>query len=253
MSKLKNKVAVITGGNSGIGFETAKLFINDGAEIIITGRNQKAVDKAVAQLGIAATGIRSDAAILADIENLVAHVQSKFGGVDVLFINAGVAFFSPIEFATETLFNEIMDINFKGAYFTLSRFIPILNDGASVVFLSSVNAYTGMANSSVYGASKAAMNAVMKVASTELAPKKIRVNSVSPGPIQTPLISKVGMDEASLQGMKMAMEHRVPLKRFGNAEEVARLVTFLSSDDASFITGAEYVIDGGVNVNPVLG
>jgi NAD(P)-dependent dehydrogenase (short-subunit alcohol dehydrogenase family) len=145
-----------------------------------------------------------------------------------------------------------MDVNFKGAFFTLSKFIPLLREGAAVTLLSSVNATSGMANTAVYAASKAAMHSLVKVAATELAPRGIRVNAVSPGPIDTPLFGKTGLDEAALQGFAAAMQHRIPLKRFGTSEEVAKLVGFLSGDEAGFITGAEYVIDGGVNVNPIL-
>ena len=253
MSKLSKKVAVVTGGNSGIGFATAQEFIAQGAKVIITGRKQAAVEEAVQKLGNDTIGVVSDAADLAQIDALVEQTKAQFGGVDVLFINAGVASFMPIEFASETHFDEIMGINFKGAYFALNRFLPILNEGASVIFLTSINATSGMPNTSVYAASKAALHAIVKVGATELAPKKIRVNAVSPGPVNTPLFGKVGLDEASLQGFAAAMQQRVPLKRFGASEDVAKLVAFLASDDASFITGAEYVIDGGVNVNPILG
>ncbi len=160
-----------------------------------------------------------------------------------------MAAFAPVAQADEAHFDNIMDINFKGAYFTLSKFIPVLNDGASVIFLSSVNATTGMPNSSVYAASKAALNSLVKVASSELAPRKIRVNSVSPGPINTPIFSKTGMDAATMDGFATAINNRVPLKRFGAPTEVAKMVSFLASDHAAFTTGADYVVDGGVAVN----
>ncbi len=249
--KLVGKIAVVTGGNSGIGYETAKEFASEGAKVIITGRNREAVQKAASELNV--VGLVSDQGSLEAINKLVGDVQAQFGAIDILFVNAGVASFSPVEAATEEHFDEIMKINFKGAYFTLSKFIPALKDGASVIFLTSVNATTGMPNTSVYAASKAAVHSLVKVASTELAPRKIRVNAVSPGPIDTPLFGKVGLDEASLQGFASAMQQRIPLHRFGNSAEVAKLTSFLASDDALFITGAEYVIDGGINVNPILG
>lgn len=253
MNKLKNKVAIVTGGNSGIGFATAYEFVTQGAKVIITGRNQTTLDEASKQLGNGTKGIVSDAAKLSDIDNLVRVVQQQGQKVDVLFINAGIASFSPVEAATEEHFDSITDINYKGAFFTLSKFIPLLREKASVIFLTSVNATSGMPNTAVYAASKAALHALVKVAATELSAKGIRVNAVSPGPINTPLFGKVGLDEQSLQGFATAMQNRVPLKRFGNAEEVGKLVSFLASDEAAFITGAEYVIDGGVNVNPILG
>jgi NAD(P)-dependent dehydrogenase (short-subunit alcohol dehydrogenase family) len=250
MSTLNNKVAIITGGNSGIGFATAKELSEAGAKVIITGRNKEAVETAAANLGV--TGIVSDQGKLDAIDKLVKEIRAGYGKVDILFINAGIANFSPVENADEDHFDSIMNINFKGAYFTLSKFIPILKDGASVIFLSSINAYTGMPNTSVYAASKAAVHSLVKVASAELAAKRIRVNAVSPGPIDTPIFGKTGMDEASMKGFSDTMQNRVPLKRFGTSEEVAKLVKFLASDDASFISGSEYVIDGGVNVNQIL-
>lgn len=253
MNKLKNKVAIVTGGNSGIGFAAAQEFVAQGAEVIITGRNQTAVEEASKQLGNGTKGIVSDTAKLSDIDSLVQAVQKQGKKVDILFINAGIASFSPVEAVTEEHFDSITDINYKGAFFTLSKVIPLLSEKASVIFLTSVNATSGMPNTAVYAASKAALHALVKVAATELSAKGIRVNAVSPGPINTPLFGKVGLDEQSLQGFATAMQNRVPLKRFGNAEEVGKLVSFLASDDAAFITGAEYVIDGGVNVNPILG
>lgn len=250
MGSLENKVAIVTGGNSGIGYATAKEFVAQGATVVITGRNSEAVNKAASALNV--VGLVSDQANLDAIDSLVKEIKERYGKVDILFINAGIASFAAVELASEEHFDSIMNINFKGAYFTLSKFIPLLNDGASVTFLSSVNATSGMPNTSVYAASKAAVNALVKVTSTELASKKIRINAVSPGPINTPLFGKVGLDEPSLQGFATAMQNRIPLKRFGDAGEVAKLVAFLSTDDAAFISGAEYVIDGGVNINPIL-
>jgi NAD(P)-dependent dehydrogenase (short-subunit alcohol dehydrogenase family) len=251
MSNFKNKVVVVTGGNSGIGYATAKEFVAAGAKVVITGRNKQAVDKAASE--IKAEGIVSDQGDLKAIDQLVAAVNTRYGKVDILFINAGVAAFAPLEAVTEEQFDTILGINFKGAYFTLQKFLPLLKEGSSVTFLSSVNATAAMANSSVYGTSKAALNSLTKIAASELAPKKIRVNSVSPGPIETPIFGKLGMPEEALQQFGAAITERVPLKRIGTSEEVAKLVLFLSSDDAAFITGSDYVIDGGVILNPVLG
>jgi NAD(P)-dependent dehydrogenase (short-subunit alcohol dehydrogenase family) len=252
MSKLKDKVAVITGGNSGIGLATAREFIAQGAKVVITGRKQAAIDEAVRELGGKATGVLADTANLQHTDALVAKVKAMYNKVDILFINAGIGQFFPIESATEQQFDQIMDINYKGAYFTLSKFVPLLQEGASVILLSSINATAGLASSSVYGGSKAALNALAKVASIELSPRKIRVNSVSPGPIDTPILGKTGLDAATLDGFVGAIRDHVPLKRFGISSEVAKLVTFLASDEANFITGADYVIDGGITVNTVV-
>jgi len=250
MTTLSGKNAVITGGNSGIGYETARQFKHYGANVIITGRNKQAVEQAAGELGV--TGIVADQSNLADIETLVKTVKDDLGTVDILFINAGIAVFAPFEQLTEAQFDSNMDINFKGAFFTLQKFLAILNDGASVINLSSINAYTGMADSAIYAASKAALNSLTRTTATELAPRKIRVNSVNPGPINTLIFAKLGMPEEELKGFAAAVNERIPLKRFGEPEDVANLVSFLASDAASFITGSEYTIDGGININPIL-
>ncbi len=250
MSRLSGKKAVITGGNSGIGYATAQDFIANGAEVIITGRNAERVQKAATELG--ASGIVADAANLADTDRLVSQVKEQFGKVDILFINAGVFFPTPVGSVDEATFDTTMDINFKGAVFTLEKFLPILNEGASVINLSSINAYTGMPNTAIYAASKAAMNSYTRTASTELAARKIRVNAVNPGPVSTPIFGKTGMDQATIQGFAAAMQNRVPLKEFGTPDAIAKLVTFLASEDAWYITGSEINIDGGINVNSIL-
>ena len=248
--KLDGEIAVVTGGNSGIGYATAKELVERGAKVIITGRNETAVSKAATELNV--IGVVSDQSHLVAIDQLVKHVESTVGKVDILFINAGVAGFLPIESVTEDHFDSIRNINFKGAFFTLQKFIPILNEGAAVTFLSSLNATTGMANSSVYAASKASLNSLVRAASIELANRQIRVNSVSPGPINTPIFGKLGLDEASANGLAQTMQNAIPLKRFGTVEQVAKVVTLLSSDDAAFTTGSDYPIDGGLGVNAVV-
>lgn len=251
MTKLNGKVAVVTGGNSGIGYASAKDLIDNGAQVVITGRNPEAVNRAARELG--AEGIVADQSSLSDTDHLVEQVKAKFGKIDILFINAGVVAMAPIEVLTEEQFDDSMNINFKGAFFTLQKFIPILSEGASVINLSSINAYSGMPNTAAYAASKAALNSLTRTAAYELAPKKIRVNAVCPGPVKTPIFGKAGLDESAINEFSSAMQNRVPMKRFGESGDIAKLVTFLASDDSSFITGSEYVIDGGVILNPILG
>ena len=250
MSKLQNKVAVITGGNSGIGYATAKKMKEDGAKVIITGRSEERVATAASELGV--TGIVADVLDLNAMDSLVAKVKATVGNVDILFANAGTFLPTPVGQLSEEVFDTQMGINFKGAVFTTEKFEPILNDGASIINLSSVLAHAGMANGSIYSASKAALNAYTRSAATELASRGIRVNSVLPGPIDTPIYGKTGMDEEQLNGFAQAILKSVPLKRFGHAEEVAKLVSFLASDDAAFITGGEYTIDGGIIIHPLV-
>ena len=250
MNNLNGKVAVVTGGNSGIGYASALKLKENGAQVVITGRAADKVEAAAKELNV--KGIVADVSDLAAIDNLVSEVSSAYGKVDILFVNAGIFFPAPVGQISEEMFDTQMGINFKGALFTVEKFLPVLNNGASVINLSSVNAYTGMPNTAVYAASKAAMNAYTRTAATELAPRKIRVNSVNPGPVFTPIFGKSGMPEEQLNGFAEAMQNRIPLKRFGEPADIAALVVFLASDDASFITGAEYNIDGGINVNPLL-
>ncbi|MEL6821427.1 MAG: SDR family NAD(P)-dependent oxidoreductase, partial [Calditrichota bacterium] len=204
MSALSGKIAVVTGGNSGIGYAAAKDFIENGATVVITGRNNTKVEEAAAALG--ATGIVADQSNLSDIDNLAKEIESKFGKIDILFINAGIFAPAPLGSISEELFDNIMNINFKGAVFTLQSFLPVLKDGASVINLSSVNAYTGMTNTAIYGASKAALNSFTRTAATELAPRKIRVNAVNPGPVETPIFGKTGLPEEDLNAFASAIQ-----------------------------------------------
>jgi len=247
---LDGKTAVVTGGNSGIGYETAHKFKALGARVIITGRDRMALDRAATELGVNA--ILADQSNLADLDRMVAQIKDQIGNIDILFINAGVAAFAPVEQMGEEQFDNIMNINFKGAFFTLQKCLSVLNDGASVINLSSINAYTAMPNTAVYAASKAALNSLTRTAAYELASRQIRVNAVNPGPVNTAIFGKLGLPDEAIKEFATAMMNRVPLKRFGEPEDIANLVAFLASDESTYITGGEYNIDGGTNLNPLL-
>lgn len=242
MEDLKGKIAIITGGNSGIGYATAQRLKENGAEVIITGRRKEALEKAAKDLKV--TAIVADQSKLSDIENLTHQVKKQFGEIDILLINAGITKFAMIEETTENLFDEIMNVNFKGAYFTLSRFIPLLNNDASVIMLSSTSTTISPQSASIYAASKAAINAVVKIAALELAPRRIRINAVSPGPIATEIMDKIGLTE----DLENHLIQSIPLKRMGKAKEVADMIYYLTSKNAGFITGANFLVDGGQSI-----
>lgn len=250
MNTLNQKTALITGGNSGIGYATAKLFKEKGATVIITGRNATAISNAATELGV--TGYASDQGDLQAIDQLAAAVKTDFGSIDIIFLNAGIAKFAPFTQSTEAHFDEILNINLKGVFFTLQKLLPLLSDGGSVIFNTSVNATVGMPNSGVYTASKAALIGLSRVLATELSVRKIRVNCISPGPVETPVYQKLGLNPEEIAGFSQVLSDKILLKRFAQAEEIAQLAAFLASDDSSFITGTEMVIDGGLIVNPVV-
>ena len=246
MDKLENKVAVITGGSSGIGLATAKEFINNGARVVIFGRGKQALEEVVKGLGSNSFAVQGDVCKLSDLDKLFSETKSKFGGIDVLFVNAAQAKLAPIAETTEAFFEEMMNINFKGAYFSLQRAIPYLNNNASVIITTSWLNSIGFGGSSLLGASKAALRSVVRVASAELVGKGIRVNAVSPGAIETPLWGKIGLPDKVLKAAGEAISNQIPVGRWGKPEEIAKTVLFLASDDSSYIVGNELAVDGGL-------
>lgn len=246
MKRLEGKVAVVTGGNSGIGLATAQRFVEEGAKVAISGRNQQTLEEAVQKLGEAVLAVKADTAEVAEVEKFLDAVEQKFGKIDVLFINAGVAKFAPLTETPEKLFDEQFDINIKGAYFTIQKAVPHLNDGASIILNTSVAGATGTPGTSAYAATKAALRSVARTAAAELIDRKIRVNAVAPGPIVTPIFGRTGLPQQVIEDWAKDVLGSVPMKRFGQPEEVAGVVAFLASADSSYVTGVEINVDGGL-------
>ncbi|GAA4499602.1 SDR family oxidoreductase [Actinoallomurus oryzae] len=245
MGKYDGKSIVITGGSSGFGFTTAKLLVDGGARVLITGRGQETLDSARERLGENAVSIRSDAASLPDIDALADRAKAEFGTLDALFVNAGITRFTPFEAVTEEVYDELFAINAKGAYFTVQKLVPLLNEGSGVVLTTSVANVKGIPLISAYAAGKAALRSMTRSLARELLPRKIRVNAVSPGPIDTGILDRSMPKEASEQ-TKAEMRAANPMLRFGDPREVARAVEFLAFD-ATFTTGAELAVDGGAS------
>jgi NAD(P)-dependent dehydrogenase (short-subunit alcohol dehydrogenase family) len=245
MKKLENKVAVITGGNSGMGLETAKEFALQGAKVAISGRNQDTIDAAIAEIGHDAIGIKADVANLADIDLLYKEASAAFGNFDVLVVNAGVFKGAPLAEFTEELFDEVSDINFKGAFFSVQKALPYLNDGASIIITASTVNEKSMLSGSAYAATKAAVTSLARNFSAELLDRRIRVNVLSPGPIETPIFGKSGQTQEQIDGAKDYLSSITPLKRLGTVQEMAKGFLYLASDDSSYMLGAELLLDGG--------
>ncbi len=245
MKRLEGKVAVVTGGNSGIGLATAKRLQEEGAKVAIAGRSRKTLDDAVRAIGNGVVAVQADVAKLTDVDKLYAEVSKKLGKIDVLFVNAGVAKFAPLAETSESLYDEQFDINIKGAYFTIQKALPFLNDGASIILNTSVAGSTGNPGASAYSATKAALRSLARTAAAELVGRGIRVNTVAPGPIVTPILGRTGLPKEAIDEFTKRIVERVPMKRFGQPEEVAGAVAFLASQDASYITGVEINVDGG--------
>lgn len=241
-----NKVVVVVGGNSGIGLATAKAFACEGAQVVITGRNQDTLRMAAEQVGGRAVAHHSDISDLRQIQMLFREIQREQGRIDVLFVSAGVLAVSPIEAVTETDWTSLHDINLKGVFFTVQAALPLMSAGSSIVLCSSTAAYRGVATASVYAASKAGILALGRCFAAELLDRGIRVNVVSPGPIQTPIFDRVmGLSEGSGNKLRAEQIGSVPLKRMGESHEVAAAVLFIAGGGASFMTGADILVDGG--------
>ncbi|MEL6122201.1 MAG: glucose 1-dehydrogenase [Bacteroidota bacterium] len=246
MGKLSGKVAIVTGATSGMGLDSAKLFLAEGAQVVLTGRSQEKLDALKGQLEGDYLLVKADAASIADSQSLVQQTIAKFGKLDILFLNAGVFAAEPIGHITEAQFDNIYNINVKGPLFTVNAAAEHLSDGGNVLFNTSVSNVKGMPGVSVYGSSKAALRLMVRSLANELAPRNIRVNAVSPGPIETPIWGKTNMEQEQIEGFAAGVSQSVPLGRFGKGQEVATTALFLVSDDASFITGAEVPVDGGM-------
>jgi NAD(P)-dependent dehydrogenase (short-subunit alcohol dehydrogenase family) len=244
MPKLDGKIALITGGTTGIGAATAKLFQSEGATVIVTGQNPKTIDVARSELpGIDV--ILSDQRDIAASKSLIEQIKEKYGRIDVLFVNAGVAHFAPLENADEEFFDHQFGINVRGAYFVVKHAAPVMPDGGAIILTGSTAGSSGGPAMSVYSATKAAIRSFGRTLAAELAPRNIRVNTVSPGPISTPIFGKTGLSREQIDGFLESMKARVPLGRVGNPEEVAVTVLFLASD-ATFVTGGEIIVGGGL-------
>jgi NAD(P)-dependent dehydrogenase (short-subunit alcohol dehydrogenase family) len=242
MRRLEGKVAVVTGGNSGIGLAAAQRLHAEGAHVAVSGRDARTLDKAVDAIGTGTLAVRSDVSKLEEIDRLFAAVTTEFGKIDILFANAGIGKFAPYAESQEAIFDELFAVNVKGVYFTIQKAIPHLNDGASLVLNTSVVSSKGSENVSVYAATKAAVRSFARTAAAELASRRIRVNAVAPGPIATPMFGRIGFTTEQVERFP---EH-VPMRRIGRPEEIAGAVAFLASDDASYITGVELNVDGGM-------
>jgi NAD(P)-dependent dehydrogenase (short-subunit alcohol dehydrogenase family) len=245
MNKLEGKIALITGGNSGIGLATAKQFVNEGAHVFITGRRDPELAVAVKEIGRNVTGVQGDVSSLADLDRLFARIKQERGKLDVVFANAGMAKYAALGTITEELYDLTFDINVKGLLFTVQKALPLLPDGASIILNASIVASKGLSSNSVYSATKAAVRSFARTWTTDLKARRIRVNAVSPGSTDTPGLSDLlASGEAGQERLKM-ISNTVPLGRLGRPDEIAKAVVFLASDDSSYITGTELFVDGG--------
>lgn len=246
MQQLQHKIAVVTGGSSGIGLGIAKRFVAEGAKVAITGRNKASLDKAVAEIGNGALGIQGDVSQLKDLDRIFETVHEKLGSVDILVANAGAYIVGPLAEFSEEMFDRLSDVNFKGTFFTVQKALPILRDGASVILVSSTVNGKGVPNHAAYSATKAAIRSLARSFSAELLGRKIRVNVLTPGPVDTPIFNSVAGSPEEAKAMMEGMGNFTPLKRVGTPEELAAGALYLASDDSAFMLGAELLLDGGL-------
>ncbi len=249
MSSLAGKVAVITGGNSGIGLATAKEFHANGAKVVIAGRDHTTLEEAARQMGRDVLAVRADVTKINEIDQLMIQAHEAFGKLDILFVNAGIFKGATLEEVDEEAFDNMLNANFKGAYFTVQKALPFINEPASIIFNGSVNALTGIADSSLYTANKGAVHALARALAAELIGRNIRVNTITIGPTATQLLARSGSSQEILQAQDVARISRSPVKRLGRPEEVAKVALFLASDDSSFVVGSEIAADGGWLLN----
>jgi NAD(P)-dependent dehydrogenase (short-subunit alcohol dehydrogenase family) len=245
-NKLEGQIAVITGGNSGIGLATAKRFVSEGSYVFITGRRQKELDVAVSEIGKNVVGIQGDVSNLEDLDRLYNTVKDQKGHLDILFANAGIAQFAPLGEISEEHFDNIFRINVKGVLFTVQKALSLFHDGGSIILNASIGSSKGVGESSVYSATKAAVRSFARTWTVDLRHRKIRVNAISPGPIDTPIFSNLLQNEEQSEQFKKNIMNTVPMGRMGNPDEIAKVVSFLASDESSYITGIELFVDGGL-------
>jgi len=248
MNRLEGKNVLITGGSSGIGLASARLFRAEGARVAITGRDPERLAQTQQELGADSLVIRSEAGSLPEIDAMIEQVRGRFDQLDVLFLNAGVANPAPIDFVTEEQFDEVMNVNLKGAFFTIQKALPMMKKGGSIIVTTSITNKTGSPNFSVYGASKGALRSMVQSLSLALIERGIRINAVNPGPIETGGFNRLELPSEVKQAIKSDIEQRSPSKRFGTPEEVAKVALFLASDDSAYVVGEEIVVDGGITL-----
>lgn len=244
--RLKDKVALITGGNSGIGLATAKQLASEGAKVIVTGRRRDALDAAIGEIGHGAVGVQGDVSKMADLDRMYAEIKAKFGHIDILFANAGVGALAPLGQVTEEHFDREFGINVKGLFFTVQKALPLMRDGGSIILNASIAASKGFEAFGVYSATKAAVRSFARSWTSDLKDRKIRVNAISPGPIETPIFGKMGLTQEQASEFGTQIIGQVPMGRMGQAGEIAKTVAFLASNDSSYITGVDLSIDGGL-------
>jgi NAD(P)-dependent dehydrogenase (short-subunit alcohol dehydrogenase family) len=245
MGKLEGKIALITGGNSGIGLATAKQFVNEGAYVFITGRREPELTAAVKEIGKNVTGVQGDVSNLNDLDRLFAQIKREKGRLDIVFANAGVAKYAPFGTITEEHYDSIFNINVKGLLFAVQKALPLLPDGASIILNASIVASKGFSSNSVYSATKAAVRSFARTWTTDLKDRRIRVNAISPGPIETPGLKDLAASTGAGEERLKMLSNNVPLGRLGRPDEIAKAVVFLASDDSSYVTGTELFADGG--------